>query len=65
MIITQAEKDRIFNMSKTINITINGEPARVYGRLHDFPTISSGLYAAQFSWPCVERVLNEGGDFEI
>jgi hypothetical protein len=63
--ISQAEKDRIFDMAKFINVTINGEPARVCGRLLDFPVVTSGLYHAEFSWPAVERVLQAGGDFAL
>jgi len=64
---TQLQKDIIFENSRFVNMTINGEPAVLCGRLLDFPVVRSldGVYHAAFAWKTVERILANGGDFEM
>ena len=65
--ITQDEKDEIMLNNTFVNITLNGEPARIYGRKLDFPFIAQvqGNLKAEFSWAAIERICKAGGDFEI
>ena len=64
---TQAQKDEIMLNNLFVNISLNGEPAKIYGRKLDFPFIAQvqGNLKAEFSWAAIERICKAGGDFEI
>jgi len=65
--ITQDEKDEIMLNNTFVNITLNGEPAKIYGRKLDFPVIAQiqGKLKSVFSWDSIKRICMAGGDFEI
>ena len=65
---TRDEKDDLFYMANGfVNMTLNGEPARIYGRKLDFPIVSqiSGPFHGEFSWEAIKRIIDKGGDFEV
>ena len=62
----QYEKDALMDHgNRYVNCTLNGMPARICGRLNDVATITDGDRAADFSWHAVDRILDQGGDFEF
>lgn len=66
--LTHNEKQELFDMANLfVNMTLNGEPARLYGRKLEFPIIAQtqGNLKAGFAWPTIKRIVAAGGDFEI
>lgn len=62
---TQDRKDELIMMANNfVNVTLNGEPAVIRGRLLDYPIVVSAMGQAEYSWEAVDRILAVGGDFE-
>lgn len=59
---TQEEKNQLCEYK----ITINGKPAKIVGRLLDFPFVAEvdGPLASVFSWKTIARVISNGGNFK-
>ncbi len=64
MKLTQKQRDEIFDKAKLCFITLNAEPAKLYGRKLDFPIIKNTFMEVEYSWQTVDRILSLGGDFE-
>lgn len=62
---TQDKKDELLLMANIfVNVTLNGEPAVIRGRLLDYPIVVSAMGQAEYSLEAVDRILAVGGDFE-
>lgn len=60
---TEEEKTQLIEVA---NITLNNEPARIYGRKLAFPIVASHTFRAEFSWEAVNRVVTiRQGKFKI
>jgi hypothetical protein len=48
-------------------VTLNGKPAVIMGRLSSFATVASldGTNRVEYSWDAVERIIKNGGKFEV
>lgn len=65
---TRNEKIELLEMSnRFVNMTLNGEPALLYGKKLDYPIVAQvkGKLSATFSWEAVKRITENGGDFEV
>ena len=65
---TREEKDDLFYMANMfVNMTLNGERAKICGRKLDFPVVAQidGKMEAEYSWEAVKRIVAGGGDFEM
>ncbi len=47
------------------DITLDGKPAKITGRLNDFATVSelNGPVRVEFAWPTVRRIVARDGKF--
>ena len=48
--------------------TLNGRRAKVMGRLNEFATIGTleePFISVEFSWSAVDRIMNNGSNFEF
>jgi hypothetical protein len=67
-LLDREQKNELFELSnRFVNMTINGEPALLYGRLLDYPVVAqvNGELKAEYSWEAIKRITEAGGDFEI
>ena len=57
--LTQKQKDDLVLTSYMIGCTLNGQPAKVIGRLMQFPMVveRDGPLAVEYSWQAVARVM--------
>lgn len=46
-------------------VTLNGKPATILGRRHDFAVVATldGSQAFQWAWPTAYRIYMNGGEF--
>lgn len=65
-IYTAKEKGALIERSRTLEITLDGEPAVIGGRLLKFGFVGTlnGSKRFEWSWAAIERVLNSGGQFK-
>ena len=61
--VNQLLKDQIFEKAQLMDLTLDGLPAKLVGRLLIFPIITNDISSVTFSWPAVDRILNNGGHF--
>lgn len=59
----QNEKDMIFYKAQQMQITLDGIPAKLIGRLLIFPIITNDISDVTYSWQAIDRILNKGGIF--
>lgn len=53
-------------LTECTNITLNNEPAKIYGKKLDFPIIASHTLRAEFSWEAVKHIVStKQGKFKI
>ena len=64
---TYAEKQELFDMANLfVNMTLNGEPAKIIGRKLSFPIVARihDSLQAEYTWEAVKHIVSKGGDFE-
>jgi hypothetical protein len=61
---TVEQKTEIIERAKKMNVTLDGEPATINGRLLAFAVVASKSKQFEWAWPTVQRVLNNGGQFK-
>ena len=63
--ISQKEKDDLVLLSHVLGATLDGEPARIVGRLNPFATVAQvkGPLALEWSWEAVKRIMDNDRKF--
>lgn len=60
---SKSQRQAIANKYVGHEVTLNGKPARIIGRLQPFATVWNETTEAVFSWQTVKKVCDNGGNF--
>jgi len=62
--VTRSEKEELVRLTKSIPITLNGEPAKLTNIKTKTPTVKSSTTEKEFNWKTIQLTINENnGNF--
>jgi hypothetical protein len=62
--VTRSEKEELVRLTKSITITLNGEPAKLTNIKTKTPTVKSSTTEKEFNWKTIQLTINENnGNF--
>ena len=62
--VTRSEKEELVRRTKSITITLNGEPAKLTNIKTKTPTVKSSTTEKEFNWKTIQLTINENnGNF--
>jgi hypothetical protein len=62
--VTRSEKEDLVRLTKSMTITLNGEPAKLTNIKTKTPTVKSATTEKEFNWKTIQHTINENnGNF--
>lgn len=61
------QRNDLFSRARQCKITLDGEPAKVFGRLLDFPVVRGDITGrrAEVNWSQLEKLVDRGGVINV